>query len=251
MTCFELPHRHSDQRHTQVLYTELSQAPKFDEAAKFFKLLSDPTRLRIFWLLSHGEECVINIAALLDLSSPAISHHLRALMDGGLITSRRNGKEVFYCSADTESAQLVHKMLEQVMDMTCPENRTASEAAPEEIVRSVHTYLMEHLNERITIEVLSKRFLINTTTLKQAFKMVYGTSLGAHMKVHRMEKAAKLLCETNSRVALIAKTVGYESQSRFTTAFKEIYGILPTEYRKQYHCQVPRDAVQLYHNSEG
>ena len=56
-------------------------------------LLSDPSRLRIFWLLCHCEECVMNISALVDMSSPAVSHHLRNLKASGLIVSRREGKE--------------------------------------------------------------------------------------------------------------------------------------------------------------
>lgn len=42
-----------------------------------------------------------------------------------------------------------------------------------------------------------------------------------------------MLAETNDSIAQIAKAVGYESQSRFTTAFKEAYGLLPTEYKKK------------------
>ena len=52
------------------------------------------------------------------------------------------------------------------------------------------------------------------------------------MKQHRMEEAAKLLKKSDMSIAQIAKNVGYESQSRFTTAFKDYYGMLPTEYRK-------------------
>ncbi len=233
MSHFDLPHHHGNLNRAEKLYNELSKIGKFDAAAEYFKLLSDATRIRIFWLLSHQEACVINIAAMLDMSSPAVSHHLRMLTDVGLIESRRDGKEVYYRSADTEKNQLLHEMIEQVLEVACPENVNTAQDSPEEIVFDVHTYLMEHLNERIRIEELSRKFLINTTTLKQAFKTVYGTSIAAHMKEHRIERAARLLRETNDSVALIAKSVGYESQSRLTTAFKEIYGTRPTEYRKQ------------------
>ena len=76
------------------------------------------------------------------------------------------------------------------------------------------------------------RYLINPTTLKTVFKQVYGNSLAAHMKEHRMEKAASLLRETELSVAEIAGQVGYESQSKFTAAFKEQFGKLPKEYRR-------------------
>ena len=74
--------------------------------------------------------------------------------------------------------------------------------------------------------------MMNPTTLKKIFKKVYGTSLAAHMKQHRMEKAAELLKDTDMSIAQIALAVGYESQSRFTVAFKETYDLLPTAYRK-------------------
>ena len=65
--------------------------------------------------------CVGNISAMMDMSSPAISHHLRALKASGLIVSRREGKEVYYRAADTAQARLLHQMIERVMEIACPE----------------------------------------------------------------------------------------------------------------------------------
>ena len=101
------------------------------------------------------------------------------------------------------------------------------------VVHEVHAYLTQHLDTRVTIEALSHRYLMNPTTLKQAFKSVYGTSIAAHMKEHRMGTAAQLLRETEQSMAEIARAVGYESQSKFTAAFKEYFGVLPKEYRKK------------------
>ena len=119
------------------------------------------------------------------------------------------------------------------MEIACPEKAVDFQASQEEIIRRVHTYLTEHLSERITIEALSREFLMNTTTLKSAFKRVYGSSIAQHMKQHRMEAAAARLTQTQDDSAAIAKAVGYESQSRFTEAFREVYGEVPTEYRKR------------------
>ena len=107
---------------------------------------------------------------------------------------------------------------------------------PEQIrlVRQIHDELIHNLDRRITIEDLSRQYLMNPTTLKAMFKSVYGTSLAAHVKEHRMERAAELLLETGDSMAQIARAVGYESQSKFTTAFKEFYQTLPTEYRRQH-----------------
>ncbi|MCM1176011.1 MAG: AraC family transcriptional regulator [Blautia sp.] len=101
-----------------------------------------------------------------------------------------------------------------------------------ETVREVHDYLLQHMDKRVTIEELSQKYLMNPTTLKAVFKEVYGESLASHMKEHRMEKAAELLGKTGESIAQIAKAVGYGSQSRFSTAFKDVYRMLPLEYRK-------------------
>lgn len=100
------------------------------------------------------------------------------------------------------------------------------------LIREIHELLLSNLDKRITIEELSKQYLINTTTLKNLFKAVYGTSIAAHIKEHRMEYAAHMLLNTNESIALIAKAVGYDSQSKFTSAFKTAYQVTPREYRQ-------------------
>lgn len=103
-----------------------------------------------------------------------------------------------------------------------------------EIIRQIHKQLIEHMDQRFTIEALAKQHLMNPTTLKTMFKSVYGTSIAAHMKQHRMAEAARLLRETNLSVAEIAGRVGYDSQSKFAAAFKGVYQTLPKEYRKKH-----------------
>ncbi len=113
-----LPHDHG-----QPIERELEHMPgveAFQIVSDIFKQLGDGSRIRIFWLLCHCEECVINISAWVDMSSPAVSHHLRQLKAGGLIVSRREGKEVYYRAADTERAQLLHHMIEKMVEITCP-----------------------------------------------------------------------------------------------------------------------------------
>ena len=72
-----------------------------------------------FQVIADIEECVINISALVDMSSPAVSHHLRQLKASGLIVNRRVGKEVYYKAADTEQAQLLHHMIEKLAEIAC------------------------------------------------------------------------------------------------------------------------------------
>ncbi len=86
------------------------------ETASLFGLLSDSTRLRILYLLYHREVCVRNIAEAIEMSPPAVSHHLRSLKQLGVITSRRIGKEVHYTIADTADGTLVSDLLKTVFE---------------------------------------------------------------------------------------------------------------------------------------
>ena len=116
-----LPHdHHHDKRHEEAL-AHVAVIEDFNLAADVFKQLGDGSRLRIFWLLCHCEDCVLNISAMVNMSSPAVSHHLKQLKTAGLITSRRSGKEMFYKAADTERSRLLHSMIEKLMGIICPE----------------------------------------------------------------------------------------------------------------------------------
>ena len=195
-----LPHYHGEEpAHTEVVRQMLEKEDTFQELSNIFRQLGDANRLRI-------------------------------LRDSGLLTTRRDGKEVYYHAADTAQARLLHELIEQVMDVACPQWR--AEAEQVRLIREIHDYLLSHMDQRITIENLCRLYPINPTTLKEVFKDVYGTSIAAHLKEHRMEKAARLLRETDASMAEVARQVGYESQSKFTAAFKDQYGCLPTMYRK-------------------
>ena len=99
-------------------------------------------------------------------------------------------------------------------------------------IRKIHEELAKNLDKRISLEEMSRKYLMNPTTIKVLFKELYGTSIAAHIRDHRMEKAADLLKNTSDNISDIAAKVGYNSQSKFTAAFREYYGILPKDYRK-------------------
>ncbi len=101
-----------------------------------------------------------------------------------------------------------------------------------QIVKEVHGLLVRDLSQRITIEALSRQFLMNPSTLKTTFKAVYGNSIAAHIREHRMEAAARLLRESDESVSAISRAVGYESQSKFSTEFRKAFHMLPSEYRR-------------------
>lgn len=103
------------------------------------------------------------------------------------------------------------------------------------LIKDIHTLLTEHLDHRFTINELSKKYLINTSSLKEVFKGVYGLPIATYMKEYRIHKSMELLRQTDDSIAEIASKVGYESQGKFTKAFKDIAKTTPTAFRKTFN----------------
>ena len=118
MTYPSLPHDHG--QNAEKLIDHIPSAESFNTLSDIFSQLGDESRLRIFWILCHSEECVADIAELTGMTSPAISHHLRLLRKSGLIQSSRKGKEVYYKASSSPSAEVLHDALEKIMRITCP-----------------------------------------------------------------------------------------------------------------------------------
>jgi DNA-binding transcriptional ArsR family regulator len=77
----------------------LSEMPSEDEIQKnadTIKALGDPTRLKIIYLLEHGELCVCEIMAALEKPQPTVSHHLNLLKNAGLLKWRKEGVWIHY-----------------------------------------------------------------------------------------------------------------------------------------------------------
>lgn len=86
------------------------------ELADLFRLLGDPTRLRIVLACLDAPISVNDIASKLDLSSSLVSHHLRLLRAARIVKADRHGKQVFYAAADQHISGVLADMLEHISD---------------------------------------------------------------------------------------------------------------------------------------
>ena len=112
-----LPHDHSQKIERKL--ESMPSAEDFQAIAVLLKQLGDGSRLRLFWLLCHGEECVINLSAMVGMSSPAVSHHLRQLASAKLIVSRREERSVLYGGPNGTSA-IVSPYGRALIEIHCP-----------------------------------------------------------------------------------------------------------------------------------
>ena len=105
------------QVHDQLVDQVRREMPDEDtlyDLTELFHVFGDSTRMRILYALFASELCVCDIAALLNLSQSAISHQLRLLKNTRLVTSRREGKTVFYSLADDHVKTIIDQGLEHV-----------------------------------------------------------------------------------------------------------------------------------------
>lgn len=112
--------KHTPDKNLEKIISEMPVGDTVVTVADALKLLGDPSRLEIFWLLCHVEECVADIATLVDMNVSAVSHHLRLLRNSGLVVTDRQGKEIFYRAADTDLVKELHRSIEMIAKITCP-----------------------------------------------------------------------------------------------------------------------------------
>ncbi|MDA9074558.1 metalloregulator ArsR/SmtB family transcription factor [Amylibacter sp.] len=91
----------------------LELEPKILDASKLMGMLSHPIRLKLMCLLQSGDKSVLNIAKNVNLSQPAMSHHLKKLRDQNLVKTRRDGQTIYYSLNGKEVEEILmtlHKL---------------------------------------------------------------------------------------------------------------------------------------------
>ncbi len=81
-----------------------------------FKVFADKTRIRILYILHMQEMCVCDIAQLLQMNQPAVSHQLKVLKQAKLVQSRREGKSVFYSLDDSHVHEILNMGMEHILE---------------------------------------------------------------------------------------------------------------------------------------
>lgn len=112
---------HLDAEKVAALRSALIRTPAIAALAETFKILGDPTRVRILDVLSKAELCVCDLAAMLGSSESAVSHQLRLLRSMRLVRARRDGRLVFYALDDEHIVNLFREGLRHVQEAADPD----------------------------------------------------------------------------------------------------------------------------------
>jgi AraC-like DNA-binding protein len=101
-----------------------------------------------------------------------------------------------------------------------------------EQIKRIPQILMDRIDAPPSITELARELLMNTTTMKQGFKNIFGSPIYAYHRNMCLDLAAAMLLDTKKPVFEIAVDVGYSCSVNFCYAFKKRYGISPGQYRK-------------------
>ena len=107
---------HIDQQHEATIRALLPSEDAAVDAAAIFSHLSDTTRVRLLSMLVVSDMCVCEMADLLGMSQPAVSHHLRILRQCDVIRFRKWGQRTVYYISDNEIGDKVRRLLSVVME---------------------------------------------------------------------------------------------------------------------------------------
>lgn len=89
----------------------------FSLLGEFFRILGDPTRLRILYALEKDTQCVSELCATLDMSQSNISHQLRLLKQARLVKAQRSGKSVYYSLDDNHVTMILGQGLTHLLEI--------------------------------------------------------------------------------------------------------------------------------------
>ena len=108
------------------------------------------------------------------------------------------------------------------------------EKKDERAITGITKYLQEHLEEDMSLAVLSEKFHLNAQYISQLFKNEIGVNFLTYLTSIRMEKSKKLLISTSLSIAEVAEQSGYGDYRVFTKVFKKNEGVTPSQYRRDF-----------------
>lgn len=106
-----------DARKVTSVRRKMHSADAVQLLAETFRVLGDPTRVKIVFALSNEELCVCDLATIVGASQSAVSHSLRALRQMELVRYRKQGKIAYYSLDDEHIARLIDEGFDHVREL--------------------------------------------------------------------------------------------------------------------------------------
>ncbi|MFR5080011.1 MAG: helix-turn-helix transcriptional regulator [[Clostridium] innocuum] len=116
----------------------------------------------------------------------------------------------------------------------------------QELVIRTLSYLEEHLQEPVSLQTVAQHMQYSPYYVHRSFTQLCGMRMHDYLKRRRISEAARCLCETDASVLEIAVSYGYESSQAFSKAFKQLYKMTCTQFRKEQRYYALQHPLQLH-----
>lgn len=192
--------------------------------------------------LGELEEGVCRIMELLDIDLQKIKQYI---VDGNRCCIMRANpsvehifSELYFVREQRKSGYMKIKILEMLLflsDLDTRQEVIQTEYYSQKqvsLIKEIADFITKDITKHYTIEQLAEKYNISPTALKKCFRGVYGSSVYAYLRMYRLQTAARLLEETALPITEIAAKTGYDNPNKLSSAFKQIYGVSPTDFRK-------------------
>ncbi|MBQ9926760.1 MAG: helix-turn-helix transcriptional regulator [Lachnospiraceae bacterium] len=129
-----------------------------------------------------------------------------------------------------------NKCITDIITLCFTENESLKQgeySIPEKL-QQIHTYLVEHYSEKITLEDLAEHFFISKFHLSREYKKTYGNTIGNELTYQRISHAKSMLRFSDDSVDAIALKCGFQDSGYFIKVFKKAENMTPLEYRKKW-----------------
>ena len=122
-------------------------------------------------------------------------------------------------------------------------------------IKEVLEYIDNNLDESISFKTIAKKFNFSPYYFHRMFSVIVGKTIAAHIRDRRLQAACADLAATDKSIISIGFDCGYDSAQSFSRGFKQMYGLSPSEYRKQgltpYVASVDEMIIKFTNRLEG
>jgi ArsR family transcriptional regulator len=106
----------TNQENVDIVLKNLPLEDDIVDISEIFKLLGDPSRMRILCALRIKELCVGDLSALMEISQSGVSHQLRLLKKNRIVKTRREGKQIYYALNDEHIENIIEISLNHIKE---------------------------------------------------------------------------------------------------------------------------------------
>lgn len=160
----------------------------------------------------------------------------RAAIEGGMPPEEAlslSDRYIQHCENHTNPEQIINLQYNMVMDYTSQVAELQNGIQYNRFIRSVISYVREHLSDQISVEQMAKDLYVNRSYLSARFKKETGMALSTYIQEQQILCAKKYLEETDKPISEIAAHLGFSSQGYFQNVFKKHTGMTPKAFREK------------------